>query len=672
MKILETTLRDGSYAIDFQFTPKDTAKIASALESIGFELIEIGHGLGLRAREMGKGDSAATDEEYLESASSVIRRAKFGMFCIPGIARLEDIDMAAKYGMNFIRIGTNINELSGTNVYFERAKKYNMFISSNLMKSYAVPPEEFGKYTKLAQEYGADIAVLVDSAGGMFPNDIEDYFNSSRAYCNIPLGFHGHNNLGLANANTLKAIELDAAIVDSSLKGIGRSAGNAVTEMIVMALKRLGYKLNINEYAAMDLAEKYISPLIHKMKDTPISITTGYAQFHSSFMEIIMKYASMYHIDPRELIVKLTEKDKINAPEDLVEKLAYNIKKEKNYIISRKISPDYFKNILKATREKKFQEQLKVLLNELINLSKKKGKKAILNIVLSDIDKNENFISEFIQESPLFVIGNIEIVGNKYIKNITNIIINSEVDYILLDNSIKKEKDRQTLQEILYLLKPLKKLLLYNDIELLAKTITSLITATIGQLINKKIIIYGRNRLSGYISNILTDFGAELFIYEPRTGNLNINNSIFTSCSVIISCDRLNRLTEEFASLFEKLDIVIDAKIASIDPKCINYLTNLKVLLIRPDMRAALAGEALHQISNLNMVNFDLGRVKIEDFNVVSGGLIGRKDEIVVDSISNPTKVIGISEGNGKVNYTFNKKQQKLINQLQQIIENKL
>ena len=54
--------------------------------------------------------------------------------------RLEDIDMAAQFGMPFIRIGTNINELEGTESYFERAKKHGMFVASNLMKSYAVNP----------------------------------------------------------------------------------------------------------------------------------------------------------------------------------------------------------------------------------------------------------------------------------------------------------------------------------------------------------------------------------------------------------------------------------------------------------------------------------------------------------------------------------------------------
>ena len=61
VELLDTTLRDGSYIIDFQFTAEDTALIASALESAGIRVIEVGHGLGLGAARAGKGDQASTD-----------------------------------------------------------------------------------------------------------------------------------------------------------------------------------------------------------------------------------------------------------------------------------------------------------------------------------------------------------------------------------------------------------------------------------------------------------------------------------------------------------------------------------------------------------------------------------------------------------------------------------
>ena len=126
--ILDCTLRDGSYAIDYQFTAEDTAIIAAGLEQAGLELIEVGHGLGLNASNSSKGVAAATDEEYLEAARKALKKAKFGMFFIPGIGREEDLKLAAKYRMDFVRIGTNVTEVDASVKYVELAKSlFNRF-----------------------------------------------------------------------------------------------------------------------------------------------------------------------------------------------------------------------------------------------------------------------------------------------------------------------------------------------------------------------------------------------------------------------------------------------------------------------------------------------------------------------------------------------------------------
>jgi 4-hydroxy 2-oxovalerate aldolase len=675
MKLLETTLRDGSYAVGFKFTPKDTARLASALENIGFDLIEIGHGLGLHAKEAGYGDAASTDAEYLQAAASVLKKAKFGMFCIPGIARLEDIGMAAEYGMKFIRIGTNINELKGTQRYFEEAKKHHMHVSSNLMKSYVVAPKEFGKYTKLAKEYGADVAVLVDSAGGLFPKDIEAYFRCSKEICDIDLGFHGHNNLGFANANTLKAAEMGAAIVDTSLKGIGRSAGNAVTEMMVLALKKNGFDLGIDEFSLMDFSEKYISPLIHNIKNTPISITTGYAQFHSSFLDTVLKYAEKYHVDPRELIIRLTEKDKVHAPDHLLEKLASAISKEKDQLKSRRLFFDQFIEKKPSTSVLNAENQIQTMVGRIRTESKKKGKKTILNLVLSDNDKQENFISEFIQETPLYITGSIELYQLDFIQPLLPNVL-KKFDYILLDVSIKKAEDIAILESLSKYFKD-ENLLLYNDIEVWSKTIVSVVTSLLGLIVNQKILLCGSNDLSECLMAHFKLLGADAKLFVPghesdRQLKELENKKFYRECKIIIACDRKVKLKRDLVKNFDNLSHVIDAKIDSIDIKCMAYLHKKNVKMIRPDMRAAIAGEIFQQITNRKLINKDLGKRKIKNYYIISGGLIGAQGDIIVDSISSPRRVIGIAEGNGRVRYRLSASEEKKVNEIQYYIESQI
>jgi 4-hydroxy-2-oxovalerate aldolase len=340
--ILETTLRDGSYVIDFQFTAADTAVISRELEDVGFEMIEVGHGIGLGASEAGKGDAAETDEAYLEAAAGALSRARWGMFCIPGIAKLEHVDLAASYGMSFIRVGTNVTEAEQAEPFIARAREHGMFVASNFMKSYALPPEKFAEKALLAERFGAQVLYVVDSAGGMLLTDLEAYVRAVRDVSDIPLGFHGHNNLGLAVANSVRAVELGVEIVDTSLQGLGRSAGNTPTEVFLVVLDRLGLKTGIDPLRVMDIGERYVRPLLQLPGYDSVDIVTGYAQFHSSYMSLIREYSSHYRIDPRRLIIAVCEQDKVDASRELLEQVAQKVQDETDEVFTARFRLDRY------------------------------------------------------------------------------------------------------------------------------------------------------------------------------------------------------------------------------------------------------------------------------------------------------------------------------------------
>lgn len=345
-KILEVTLRDGSYMIDFKFTASDTALLCAELERVGFSMIEIGHGVGLGASREGKGQASETDENYMKSAQESLSHAAWGMFCIPGIASLDDIDLAAQYKMNFIRIGTNVTEAEMAERYIERAKKHGMMVCANFMKSYAMPHDEFAEKAALVQKYGADVLYIVDSAGGMLTSEMEKYIASVQDKCDISLGFHGHNNLELGVANTLRAIEMGVDIVDSSLQGMGRGGGNVATEILLLLLQRIGVPLDINPLEVMDLGEKYIKPLIEKHGYNAIDMVSGFAQFHSSYMGVINEFSGRYGVDPRELIIEVCKVDMVNAPREMVDKIAQRLSKvsKKNMFTAQFRFDRYFGN----------------------------------------------------------------------------------------------------------------------------------------------------------------------------------------------------------------------------------------------------------------------------------------------------------------------------------------
>ncbi len=337
--ILDCTLRDGSYEINFSFTANDTRIICGELEEAGVELIEVGHGVGLGATERTLQKAIQSDEEYMIAAKEALRKAKWGMFCIPGIATIDDIDLAAKHNMGFIRVGTDVNKVESSLPFIRRAKEHGMMVAANYMKSYATSPTEFAKLVKMSQSFGVDLVYIVDSAGGMLFKDIEKLFLTIREFTDIPIGFHGHNNLGLANANSLLAAEIGIEYLDASLQGLGRSAGNAITESLVLALLKSGMKCNIDYMKLIQLAQVYIRPLIKKSGYRAVDYIAGFADFHSSYIPHVQKVSSKYQINPLVLMIEMSKIDKVDVTLDKLEKVARYLEKNKNlYIGSYELS----------------------------------------------------------------------------------------------------------------------------------------------------------------------------------------------------------------------------------------------------------------------------------------------------------------------------------------------
>ncbi|MEO6669098.1 MAG: hypothetical protein ABIN36_06460 [Ferruginibacter sp.] len=328
-KILDTTLRDGSYVVDFKITQQQTYDICKSLDDLSFDYIEIGHGLGLHAGSFDHMRAGATDEQYLEAASSAITKAIWGSFFIPGIGRKADIEMASRYKMPMIRIGANVNEFDRAEPFIRQAKSHGMMVCANFMKTYALSYDEVGRIAKQAADYGSDLVCIVDSAGAMLPNDVKGYVNSIRQYTDAKIGFHGHNNLGMAIWNSVTAYELGVDVIDTSLRGMGRSAGNTVTEIFLLTLKRLGYDLGYDIFRILDVAEKFIDPLMKDYKQVDSSsILCGYAKFHSSLQPKIEAYAAKYNIDYRKLIVELCEHTVLGAPDELLEQLSLALSRQ--------------------------------------------------------------------------------------------------------------------------------------------------------------------------------------------------------------------------------------------------------------------------------------------------------------------------------------------------------
>lgn len=316
MELLDTTVRDGSYAVDFKFTCEDVKDIVVKSETIGFKYIEIGHGLGLNASNKEHGVALHTDQEYILAAREVVKDAKLGCFCIPGIATLEDLRRAKDDGLSFVRIGVSALRPEDAKEYVIEAKKLGYIVMVNFMKTYVISPEQFGANVKVVEAYGADYVYIVDSAGCMLPEDIRKYYEAVRKNSDIKVGFHGHDNIGLAVSNSVYCAELGMDMIDCSFQGLGRSSGNASTEKVIMTMMKKGILKDVDIPRTLEYGYAALRNIVPKKLEHPLDLMCGYAGFHSGFLKDIYRCCVKNKVDPLRLILAYSEIDKVGMDFD--------------------------------------------------------------------------------------------------------------------------------------------------------------------------------------------------------------------------------------------------------------------------------------------------------------------------------------------------------------------
>src|SRR5208283_3661629 len=264
IRIIDATLRDGMHAVSHQLTPEQMAAIAVGLEAAGVDTIEIGHGDGLGGSSLQYGFGKASDLEYVKAIAKAVKKTKIDLLLIPGIGTIEDLEVAIQYGVKTVRVATHVTEADVGEQHIAFTKKHGLEAVGFLMMSHMATPEKVAEQAKLFERYGADIVYVTDSAGAMLPDDVKVRVAAVKKAISLPVGFHAHNNLGLAIGNTLAAIEAGATIVDGTVRGFGGGAGNAQLEVLVAVLKRLGYETGIDLYKIMDVGEQLIDPILHR------------------------------------------------------------------------------------------------------------------------------------------------------------------------------------------------------------------------------------------------------------------------------------------------------------------------------------------------------------------------------------------------------------------------
>ena len=329
--ILDSTLRDGSHALSHQFTAEQVARVARGLDQAGIEMIEVSHGDGLGGSTMTYGFSKQSELELLEAASSVIERGKLAVLLLPGIGTKDDLKMARDLGAKVAQIATHVTEADVAQQHIELAKSMGMEVIGMLMLSHMGSPEKIAEQGKLMESYGADVVLVTDSAGALLPPTVRQRVRALRDAVQIGVGFHGHNNMSMAVANSIVAIEEGARWLDACTCGLGAGSGNTPTEVLVAVLDKFGYSTGIDLWTIMDVAEDIVRPIMQKpVRIGKASLTMGYAGVYSSFLRHAEAASKRYGIDTREILVELGRRRMVGGQEDMIVDVALDLASKKN------------------------------------------------------------------------------------------------------------------------------------------------------------------------------------------------------------------------------------------------------------------------------------------------------------------------------------------------------
>lgn len=327
--LTEVALRDGSHAIRHQFTVEQVTQMAKGLDEANVPYIEVSHGDGLGGSSLQYGFSRTNEMELIEAAAATVKQAKISVLLIPGIGTKQELKHAAQLGAKMVRVATHVTEADVAPQHIALAKDLGLETVGFLMMSHMAPTEKLVEQAKLMESYGADTVYVVDSAGALLPHEVQEKIRALRQSLSIDIGFHAHNNLSLAVANSITAIQEGARRIDGSIRCLGAGAGNTQTEVLVAVLDRLGIQTGIDLYKMMDVAEEIVAPILEKPQEiTKDGLVLGYAGVYSSFLLHAQSAARKFGIDSRDILVELGKMKVVGGQEDMILDVAAELAKK--------------------------------------------------------------------------------------------------------------------------------------------------------------------------------------------------------------------------------------------------------------------------------------------------------------------------------------------------------
>jgi len=326
MKYLDCTLRDGGYYTNWDFEKETVNTYLESMNQLPIDYLEIGYRSNPLPGYLG--EFFYCPVPVMEKVKEISNKKLVIMLNEKDVtpSHAEALLLPCKGLIDMVRVAVDPANFKRALKLAEKVKELGFDVGFNVMyMSTWAERKEF--LTQIKEVEGLiNYFYMVDSFGGVYPEDVKNTIQLVRSQTSTPIGFHGHNNLELGLINTLTAMDNGVEIVDATITGMGRGAGNLKTELLLTVLSSQG-KLNF-DFNALSKAEDLFSKLQKKHEwGTNLPYMVSGANSHPQ--KQVMEWVSKRYFSFNSIIRALSNQSK--GIEDNLKLPVLEFNKEKQY-----------------------------------------------------------------------------------------------------------------------------------------------------------------------------------------------------------------------------------------------------------------------------------------------------------------------------------------------------
>lgn len=271
-KIVDCTIRDGGLVNNWDFSVDFVQQLYAGLNEAGVDYMEIGY---KNSPKLLKGAEEAGPWRFLNDdflRKVIPQKGNTKLSALVDVGRVDENDILPRSEsmLDLIRVACYSKDVDKALALVQTFHDRGYETTLNIMALSNVMENELLEAFELIKESSVDVVYIVDSYGSLDHNDVKYLVEKFKTHLpNKRLGVHTHNNMQLAFSNTLVAAELGVELLDASVYGMGRAAGNCPTELLVAHLKGTKYNLR----PVLGVLEQLMVPLREKKSGATFYLT---------------------------------------------------------------------------------------------------------------------------------------------------------------------------------------------------------------------------------------------------------------------------------------------------------------------------------------------------------------------------------------------------------------